>query len=285
MDFNPEIERLIDTALVEDFGTSGDITTMALLQESTFSSGKFVLKEKAVVAGLPYLEMIFKKIDPKLQVELRVEEGSYQKAGTIIAKVTGPARGILAGERTSLNFLQHASGVATIIASYVRKVKGLKCQILDTRKTLPGLRALDQYAHTVAGGVIHRLGLNHRFIIKSPHLAFFSFESKNPIQGAVKKVKAYLPDIPVEVEVVSIKEALEALQTNCDSIMLDNMAPDEITKCLRLIRKTDKKVYLESKGTITLETIRRFAETGVDGIAISAAYFAMPADIRLRLMI
>ncbi len=285
METNPEIERLIDIALAEDLGTSGDITTMALLQESTFSSGKLVLREKAVVAGLVYLEAIFKKIDPKLTVELRVDEGSYQKAGTVIAKISGPARSILAGERTALNFLQYASGVATIISAYVNKVKGLNCQILDTRKTLPGLRALAQYAHVLVGGVIHRLGLNQRFIIKSPHLAFFAFESKKPIQEAVKKVRAYLPDIPIEVEVFDISQVKEALQTDCDSIMLDNLPPDEISKCLRLIRKTPKKVYLESKGTITLETVRRFAETGVDGIAISASYFAKPTDIRLRLMI
>jgi nicotinate-nucleotide pyrophosphorylase (carboxylating) len=285
MDFNQEIERLIDIALAEDLGGSGDITSMALLQESTFSSGKFVLKEKTVIAGLAYLEKIFKNIDPKLEVELRVDEGSYQKAGTVIAKVSGPVRSILAGERTALNFLQHASGVATITAAYVRKVRGLNCEILDTRKTLPGLRALEQYAIRVGGGVNHRYGLNHRFIIKRNHLAFFAFDSKTPIHDAVKRARTYLPDVPVEVEVADINETKEALQTDCDSLMLDNMAPDDIKKCLKLIRKTGKKVYLESKGTITLETVRRFAETGVDGIATSASYFAKPTDIRLRLMI
>lgn len=284
MEFEQEIERLIDTALAEDLSGSGDITTKALIQESTFSSGKFVLKEKAVVAGLPFIAKIFHKIDSKVEVELRVDEGDYLKAGTVIAKVSGPVRSLLAAERTVLNFIQHASGTATAIAAYAYKVRGLKCDILDTRKTLPGLRALEQYAVRVGGGVNHRLGLNHRFIIKRNHLAFFAFESSHPIPDAVKAVRTFLPEVPVEVEVCDFSELERALKTNCDSIMLDNMSPDEAARAVRMVRKTDKKVYLESK-TMTLETVRRFAETGVDGIATSAAFFSTPTDIRLRLMI
>ncbi|NGX57911.1 MAG: Nicotinate-nucleotide pyrophosphorylase [carboxylating] [Chlamydiae bacterium] len=284
MEFDQEIERLIDTALAEDLSGSGDITTMALIPESTFSSGKLVLKEKAVVAGLPYLSMIFQKVDPKIELELRVEEGDYVKAGTVVAKISGPVRGLLSAERTVLNFIQHVSGVATAIAAYVYKVRGLNCEILDTRKTLPGLRALEQYGVRVGGGVNHRHGLNHRFIIKRNHLAFFAFDSNQPILDAVKAVRTYLPDVPVEVEVCDFKELAQALQTECDSIMLDNMSPDEAVKGLKMCRKTEKKVYLESK-TMTLETVRRFAETGVDGIATSASYFSSPTDIRLRLMI
>jgi len=284
MEFEQEIERLIDTALAEDLSGSGDITTRALIQESTFSSGKFVLKEKAVVAGLPFIAKIFHKVDSKVEVELRVDEGDYVKAGTVVAKVSGPVRSLLAAERTVLNFIQHASGTATAIASYTYKVRGLKCDILDTRKTLPGLRALEQYAVRVGGGVNHRLGLNHRFIIKRNHLAFFAFESSHPIPDAVKAVRTYLPEVPVEVEVCDFRELEQALKTDCDSIMLDNMSPDEAARAVRVVRKTGKKVYLESK-TMTLETVRRFAETGVDGIATSAAFFSTPTDIRLRLMI
>ena len=284
MKFEEEIDRLIDTALSEDLSGSGDITTSAMIQESTFSSGKFVLKEKALVAGLPYIEKIFHKVDPKVEVELRVDEGDYVKAGTVIAKVSGPVRSLLAAERTVLNFIQHASGIATAIAAYAYKVRGLDCKILDTRKTLPGLRAWEQYAVRVGGGENHRSGLNHRFIIKRNHLAFFAFDSKSPIPDAVKAVRTFLPDVPVEVEVCDFRELEQALLTNCDSIMLDNMSPDEVRRAVRLVRKTDKKVYLESK-TMTLETVRRFAESGVDGIATSTAFFSTPTDIRLRLMI
>ncbi|MCB1149130.1 MAG: carboxylating nicotinate-nucleotide diphosphorylase [Chlamydiia bacterium] len=285
MDFDQAIKRLIDTALQEDLGASGDITTLALLNESTVISGKLILREKGVLAGLPYLEYLFKKIDPKITVELRVDEGSYQTAGTVLAKITGPARAIIAGERTALNFLQHASGVATIYAQYVRKVRGLKCEILDTRKTLPGLRALEQYAIRVGGGVNHRLGLNHRFLIKRNHLAFFAMESSRPIQDAVKRVRAYLPEIPVEVEVGDFEQLKEALLTDCESLMLYNMSQEEISRALKMIRKTNKKAYFEGRSSVTLETIRMFAETGIDGIATSASYFAKPTDIRLRIMI
>lgn len=284
MDFDQEIERLIDTALAEDLSGSGDITTMALIPPSTFSSGKLVMKEKAVVAGLPFLAMIFQKVDPKIEVELRVDEGAHVKAGTVIAKISGPVRALLAAERTALNFLQHVCGVATAIAAFVVKVRGLNCEILDTRKTLPGLRAIEQYGVRIGGGVNHRHGLNHRFIIKRHHLAFFAYESKSPIRDAVKNVKKFLPDVPVEVEVCDFQELDHALQTDCDSIMLDNMSPDEVVKALRRCRKTEKKIYLESK-TMSLETVRHFAETGVDGIATSASYFSSPVDIRMRLMI
>lgn len=284
MGYGQDIDKLIDTALAEDLSSSGDITTSALIQKSTFSSGKFVLKEKAVVAGLPFIAQIFHKVDSKVEVDLRVDEGDYAKAGTVIAKVSGPVRSLLAAERTVLNLIQHASGIATTIAAFVSKLKGMNCEILDSRKTLPGLRALEQYAVRVGGGVNHRLGLNHRFIIKRNHLAFIAFETKKPIPDAVKAVRAFLPDVPVEVEVCDFKELEQALKTDCDSIMLDNMSPDEAFRAVKMVRKTDKKVYLESK-TLTLETVRHFAETGVDGIATSAAFFSTPTDIRLRLMI
>ena len=285
MDYKQEIERLIDTAITEDIGSSEDITTAALIPRASITSGKFVLKEKAVLAGLPFLETVFKKIDPQIEVKLLVPEGSWQRAGSILAKVSGPARGILTGERIALNLIQHASGVATATAAYVERVKGLKCDMLDTRKTLPGLRALEKYAVEKGGGVNHRYGLHHRFIIKHNHLALFIGNTAHPIREAVEMVKAYRPEVPTEIEISAYEQLSEALGTDIDAVMLDHMPPDEIRRCVRKVRKTNKKVFLEL-ATITLQTVRMYAETGVDGIATSAlTYFAQPTDIRMRLMI
>lgn len=284
MDFEEHIDRLLDTMIVEDIGY-GDITTNACIPEHTTTSGKFVMKQSGVVAGIPYLDKFFKKIDTKIEVVPFVDEGSYHKAGTVIAKVSGPARGIISGERAALNLLQHASGVATITADYVKKLKGFNCQILDTRKTMPGLRALEKYAIQAAGGVNHRFGLYDRFIIKNNHLAFFGGTTRRSILAAYERVKAYRPDLIIEIEVTDYDQLKEALQTDAAAIMLDHMTPVEVYKCVKEIRKTNKSVYMESAGAITLDTIRAFAETGVDGIAISDLTHSVQAlDIGMRLM-
>ena len=281
MDLDKEIERLIDNSIAEDIG-SGDITTSACVPDHAVITGWFVLKQAGVLAGLPFLERLFKKIDPELSVQLLVEEGSFHKAGTILGKVTGHARGILTGERIALNMLQHASGVATVTAAFVRKLRGLNCVIMDTRKTLPGLRALEKYAVRVGGGINHRFGLDDRFIIKNNHLYFIS--TSNPIKEAVRLVKAQQPNIPIEVEIHDLKQVDQALQTEAYAIMLSRMLPYEIGKAVKKIRKTDKKIYVESLGTITKETVRAYAETGVDGISIGSVTHSVPAlDIVLRL--
>lgn len=267
MDLNKEIHKLIDIAIAEDI-CSGDITSEACISEDAITSGRLFLKQSGVLAGLPYLQAIFNKIDPAIKVTLKVNEGSFQKTGTDIAKVTGPARSIITGERVALNFIQHASGVATITNSYVRKVAGSNCQILDTRKTLPGLRALEKYAVTVGGGVNHRYGLDDRFIIKNNHLAFIPGSQKKLITEAVKRAKAKCPHLPIEIEIQDPDLLDEALLTDVEAIMLNKMTPQEINRAVRKIRKTDKKIYVESSGAITLETISAYAETGVDGISI-----------------
>ncbi|NGX42320.1 MAG: Nicotinate-nucleotide pyrophosphorylase [carboxylating] [Chlamydiae bacterium] len=278
-----EIERLIDVAIAEDIG-SGDITSQVLVPEGSIISGWFVLKQAGVVAGLPFLEILFQKLDPDIQVSTYLEEGSYQKAGAIIAKVSGPSCGILSGERIALNLIQHASGVATITAAYVRKLKGLKCEILDTRKTLPGLRYLEKYAVKIGGGSNHRFSLDDRFIIKTNHLYFLIGRYTFPIQEAVKRVKNHHPGIPIEVEITNIDQLAEALQTEAEAIMLSRMSPSAIKRCVDRIRATDKKVYIESLGTVTLDTVRAYAETGVDGISIGSVTHSVPAlDIVMRL--
>lgn len=282
MDFAKEIDRLIDRALEEDLG-NGDITTAACVPEEMITSGTIVLKQSGVLAGLPFLLKIFQKIDPKIDVTLYVDEGSHQRAGTIVAKVSGPARGILSGERLALNFIQHASGVASRTAAYCKKTVGTKCQILDTRKTLPGLRSLEKYAVSIAGGVNHRFGLCDRFIIKSNHLTFFAGSTDHPIIEAVKRVRSVQPEIPIEVEITDESQLEEALQTDAESIMLDHMIPDRIKSCVKRSVSSGKKIYLEAAGSITLETVPAYIETGVDGISISDLTHSVQAlDISMR---
>lgn len=277
------IDHLLDIAIEEDIRT-GDITSKACIPDGSMVSGRFILKQAGVLAGLPFLEPLFKKIDPLIEVQLFVPEGSYQKAGTLIAKVFGPAQGIFSGERVALNLLQHASGIATLTNQYVKKVSGFDCSILDTRKTLPGLRVLEKYAVKMGGGVNHRFGLDDRLIIKSNHLAFLRGTMPHPIKEAVSRVQAYRQNLPIEIEIQDIEQLREALSTEVETIMLCRMPPHEIKKCVPLIRKAGKKVFIESLGTITLETIQAYAETGVDGISLGSLTLSSHAlDIGMRL--
>lgn len=277
------IDHLLDVAIQEDIRT-GDITSKACIPDESMLSVRFILKQAGVLAGLPFLETLFKKIDPRIEVQLFVPEGSFQKAGTLLCKIFGPARGIFSGERVALNLLQHASGIATLTNQYVKKVSGFDCLILDTRKTLPGLRALEKYAVKMGGGVNHRFGLDDRLIIKRNHLAFLATTSKNPIQEAVSRVKAHGGELPIEIEVQDMEQLIEALKTEAEAIMLCRLPPHEIKKCIPLIRKSGKKVYVESLGTITLETIQAYAETGVDGISLGSLTLSSNAlDISMRL--
>lgn len=282
MQLDQNIERLLDIAIAEDVHT-GDITTQACIPDEASTTVKLVLKQAGVLAGLPYLSVLFRKIDPRLDVKLHVEEGSFHKAGTLIATISGPLRGILTGERLALNFIQHASGIATITSSYVKKVAGYGCTIIDTRKTLPGLRSLEKYAVRVGGGGNHRFSLDDRFIIKINHLAFLKQSSKNPVLEAVKKAHAYRPELSIEIEVDDEEQLEEALKADVKVIILCNMTPAEVLQCVKRIRKTEKKIYIQST-TITLNTIRSYAELGVDAISIGALTHSVPAlDIGMKM--
>lgn len=270
-----EIERLIDRALAEDI-CSGDITSLACISDEDVISARCVLKQAGVLAGLPFLPLLFKKLDPRVQVTLLESEGAFRKAGTTFALLSGPSRAILTGERTALNILQHTSGIATMTAAYVKKVAGYGCEILDTRKTLPGLRCLQKYAVTVGGGVNHRFGLDDRFIIKTNHLAYLGKITDHPIHEAYARVKGANPFLEIEIELDHIDKLGEALQIDANVIILCRMTPDEIRKCVKRIRKTEKKVYIESSGTITLDTIRSYAELGVDAISIGSLTHSVP---------
>lgn len=283
LSIDPVIAQLIETAIREDIG-SGDLTSEALIPKDAITTGRFVLKQAGVIAGLPFLEFLFHKIDPSLQVNLLIQEGSYQKAGTLIASVTGSAQGVLSGERIALNLIQHTSGIASITAQYVKKVKGFSCRILDTRKTLPGLRALEKYAVRIGGGTNHRFSLDERFIIKNNHLSFLTCESESSLQKAISLAKAYRPELPIEIEITRAHQLAEALETDIQAVMLSGMSPQEVKKWIIPIREKGKKIYVKSLGATLLETIRDYAEIGIDGISIDSLTHSAPAlDIVMRL--
>lgn len=283
MNLKDKIERLIDTVIQEDLG-KGDITTNACIPADAPARGTITLKQSAVVAGLPFLERIFQKINPKIQIVLKVEEGSQHKAGTVIAELSGPVSGILASERVVLNFLQYVSGIATVTAGYVRKMNGYDCTLLATRATVPALRPLAKYGVEIGGGTMHRYSLDERVIIKRNHLAFLAANSSHPMTEAVQRVRQSHPKVDIELEVRHYRELAEALKLDVESIMLDNMTPDDIKKCVKEIHAAKKKAWAQSTVEITPDTIRDYARTGVDGICIGAVTHSVPnIQISLKL--
>lgn len=283
MPLDKDIEQILKLAIEEDF-RGGDVTTLACVPETAKAVGKLLIKQAGVVAGLPFLRAIFELIDPKIDVAFAVEEGSYHKAGAIIGLLNGPARGILTAQTVALNLVKHLSGIATLTAAYVRKVQGLSCDIMDTRKTMPGLRMLEKYAVRVGGGKNHRFGLDDRFVIKASHLFFLAGNNSSPIKEAVLKVKAYNPDLPIEVEIERVDQLQEALSADIEAVLLYQMTPEEVKMCVKMARKSNKKIYVESSKAITLDTVRAYAETGVDGICIPALTDSPPSvDIKLSI--
>jgi len=284
MTLSPEyLHDLVTKSLAEDLG-KGDITTQALVNQEIAASATITLKQAGMVAGLDILAAVFQHLDKQVTVSLLQKEGTYCKSGTPLAKIEGPAHALISGERVALNLLKHASGVATITHAYVKKVQGTGAKILDTRKTLPGLRILEKYAVKVAGGVNHRFRLDDRFVIKTNHLLLLKGTSKNPIRETIEKVHNENPQLPIEIEVRDVEQFQEALNTKASSIMLNKMNPSEVKKCVQLGKAKGKKIFIESSGTITLETVRAYAETGIDGIAIGELTHSVPdLDISMRL--
>lgn len=266
-EIDEQIKKLIDIAIDEDIG-KGDLTTRACIPNTVVATGKLILKQAGVIAGLPFFKDLFLKIDPTIEVSFFVQEGSYHKSGTELAHVKGPVASLLTGERIALNLIQHASGIATITSAFVKKISGLDCSILDTRKTLPGLRALEKYAVRVGGGSNYRYGLDDRCLIKLNHLAYFHSTTCDPIFEAVKQVETHNPTLPIEIEIDDFEHLKKALKTNISAVILRRMTPDKTKKCVELIHRAGKKAYIESSGTITLNTVRIYAETGIDGILI-----------------
>ena len=268
------LERVAYAALAEDVG-DGDVTTEATVDADATGSAELVVKEPGVVCGLGVAEAVFRALDPELLFEPLVEEGSAVSAGTTVARVTGPERAILTGERTALNFLARLSGIATLTRRYVDAVEGTGAAILDTRKTTPGLRALEKHAVVCGGGKNHRFGLDDGVLVKDNHL-----RSAGSVATAVERVRAATP-LPVEVECDTLEQVSEALAAGADAILLDNMTPERLRAAVAL---ASARARLEASGGVTLENVRDVAETGVHEISVGAlTHSARSLDVSLEL--
>lgn len=278
MNFPPgEIERVIDAALAEDLG-SGDVTTRATLPPGTQLRFVMATRQDIVLAGIEVAAAVFRRLAPDAKIEILVRDGARVGAGQPLARIEGEAAQLLAAERTALNIVQFLSGIATLTRSYVERVAGTGAVLLDTRKTLPGLRGLSKYATRMGGATNHRLRLDDGVLIKDNHIAVVG-----GIAEAVRRAKAAntgLKDVRVECD--TLDQAREALAAGADSILLDNMAPATLREAVRLVAG---RVPLEASGGVTLENIRAIAETGVNFISTGKITQAAPAaDIGLDIV-
>ncbi|MBL0373730.1 carboxylating nicotinate-nucleotide diphosphorylase [Rhizobium sp. KVB221] len=255
------IEPIVRTALLEDLGVAGDITSNAVIAREHRSSAFIVARKPGVVAGLDVAELAFEMVDPALVLERRVEDGASVAAGDLIAEIRGPTRGMLTGERTALNFLGHLSGVATVTAGIVDAVKGMGAAIACTRKTTPGLRALEKYAVRAGGGMNHRFSLSDAVLIKDNHIAF-----AGGVAEAIRRAKAGVGHmVKIEVEVDTLEQLEMALSEGIDAVLLDNMTTDDLRRAVLMV---SRRAITEASGGITPQTAATIAATGVDLISI-----------------
>jgi nicotinate-nucleotide pyrophosphorylase (carboxylating) len=277
-----QIEEIIDCALAEDLGKA-DVTTEALIPGDQQGTGFIVANQEGILAGTGVAKQVFHRVDPELMVEILLEDGAKVKPGGKVAKVSGSIASILKAERIALNFLQRLSGIASETNRYVARVKGLPVRIMDTRKTTPGLRPLEKYAVKVGGGKNHRMNLGDGILIKDNHLAALHSQRLN-IKEIVAKARQNTPQrLPVEVEVGTVSEALEAVEAGADIVMLDNMNLEDMRTAVKAIHG---RALIEASGGITLDNVRAVAETGVDFISIGAlTHSARALDISLEVEI
>lgn len=258
------ISQLVKSALDEDLnyqGADGDITAQ-LIPETQQASAKVITRETGIFCGKQLILEVFEQVDPSVAVNVLVEDGDTIEENQTLFTAVGNARAILTAERTALNFVQTLSGTATTTAHYVKELAGTGTQLLDTRKTIPGLRSLQKYAVKCGGGENHRIGLFDAFLIKENHIA-----ACGGIENAVAQAKTNHPDKKVEVEVENLEELQLALDAGTDIIMLDNFTVDMINKAVTI---TNKRAKLEVSGNMTLETLRTYSQAGVDFISSGA---------------
>jgi len=274
-------------ALAEDFGEAGDITSAAMIPEGLTAKGSYVYNEEAVVAGAGVMEEVCRQVSKKILIEVLKGDGEEVRGGETALRVYGPARALLGMERVSLNFLSHLSGVATLTREFVKAVAGTKAAIFDTRKTLPGLRALEKYAVRCGGGVNHRMGLYDQVLVKDNHLALLEWKLENKaiveaVAAARKKVGA---GTLFEVEAKTPDEVEAAVAAGADIVMLDNMSIAKMKRAVEFVRKRGgNRPILEASGNVTLTNAARIAATGVDRISVGAlTHSAAAVDISLEM--
>ena len=268
-----DIDRIVERALEEDLP---DITSEAIFAPGDRGRARFLVKAEGVIAGLALAEATFRAIEPASEFEVKARDGDRVKPGDIVAEVQAAVVTLLSGERTALNLMQRASGIATATRRYVDAVAGTRARIYDTRKTAPGLRALDKYAVVCGGGENHRLGLYDMFLIKNNHI-----DRAGSIRAAVERIRERNPPQRIMIEVRHRAELEEALDVRPDFILLDNMTPAEMRAA---VQRVAGAVPLEASGGITLANVRQIAEAGVDRISIGALTHSVQAlDISMRI--
>jgi nicotinate-nucleotide pyrophosphorylase (carboxylating) len=264
-----QVRKIVARAFVEDLG-QGDLTTTLTVPEGAKARGIFYSKQPLVVAGFPVAEEVFRMLQPDYLWDAVISDGMEVPAGQPLARVEGKAATLLSGERVALNFLQRLSGVATLTRKFKDQLAGLKTELLDTRKTTPGLRILEKYAVRMGGGTNHRMGLDDGILIKNNHIAI-----AGGIGAAIKSVShERASGMPIEIEVRTRQELEEAIAAGAEIALLDNMTPEDVAKCVGLARG---RVLLEVSGGVDLENIRAYAETGVDRISVGALTHSAPS--------
>lgn len=261
-------DHLIDLALSEDLDMVGDVTTLSVVPEDAEISAVLLCKENnMVLAGLQIAERVFKVVEPLLEFTPLCKDGDICNKGDLLAKITGPARGILTAERTALNFLQRLCGVATASHKYAIELEGTNTVILDTRKTTPGYRNLEKYAVAVGGASNHRIGLYDRVMIKDNHRELAALEGPGGIARSVERARKAYPDLEIEVEADSLDEVKEAADAGAEYILLDNMSNEMMAEAVKIVAGRSK---LEASGNVTIERLKGIAATGVDFVSSGA---------------
>jgi nicotinate-nucleotide pyrophosphorylase (carboxylating) len=285
--FSPDVRiaaiRLVELALAEDLGTSGDRTSEALIPANKPGRAVFVARSPGIVAGLPAAELVIAAVDPKLSLDVHFPDGTPVERGNRIATVSGPLRSILVAERTALNFVQRLSGIATLTRKFVEAVAGCQAKVLDTRKTTPGWRHLEKYAVRLGGGHNHRIGLYDGILIKDNHLAGLG-DPTTAVKRAIELARTHPGNegLPVEVEVDSLEQLEQALAVMPEIVLLDNMPPEMLREAVTRRNTIAPSTLLEASGGVSLSTIRDISETGVDRISVGALTHSAPAlDIAL----
>lgn len=269
-----DLDAFVRGTLAEDLGEGGDVTTAAVIPDGARLAAVIASRDAVTVAGLPIAEAFFRALDPAATIEQRVDDGARVSAGTALMRIEGDARALLSAERSALNTVQHLTGIATMTRDYVEAIAGTGCTLLDTRKTLPGLRLLEKYAVKMGGGTNHRLRLDDGILIKDNHIA-----AAGGIAAAVRAAKAAGTTLPVQVEIDTLDQIDVALEAGADRLLLDNMRPETLREA---VARVAGRVPLEASGGVRLDTIRAIAETGVDFVSVGRLTQSAPAaDIGL----
>jgi nicotinate-nucleotide pyrophosphorylase (carboxylating) len=275
---NPEIRALLARELEEDIGP-GDATTLSLVDSASTARARLVARQPLVLSGILLAAEVFRMVDPDLKIDVLRSDGEAVEEGAAVLRLEGSASALLTAERTALNLLQRMTGIATATAQLVRIVTDYGTLILDTRKTVPGLRHLDKYAVKCGGGTNHRVGLHDAILIKDNHLAFWREKNRGTLADAVRAARETFPGLKIEIEVDTLEQLEEALPGNPDWVLLDNMSPSTIVEAVALCGGHCKT---EASGGITAETVREYARAGVTAISIGAlTHSPKAADLAL----